>query len=177
MPQLHTCFETWRKNTLEVPSYRTQMSQKKQNETFIIPFDQTKYVVFSSCLFLAPASVCYFNGFYIAGYCGFMTTIASINYWLDCKPGWRRNCDLIASRIMCVIGCYYFLTNIQSFYDYITFTVLGVTTFKLYCLASFQSVQWVKYHILFHCMLTFSGLLAANKMIQNKLEINNYNDI
>lgn len=163
MPQLHTCFETWKKNTQECVKYRT----KKQIETFIIPLDYTKYLVLSSCLFLAPASVYYFNGFYLPGYCGFMTTIASINYWRDCKPGWRRDCDLVASRIMCGVGCYYFLTNVHGFYDYTIFTVLAITTYKLYCLASFGNVQWINYHILFHCVLTFSGLLAASKMIKN----------
>ena len=75
----------------------------------------------------------------------------------------RRNIDLITSRISVFIYFYYGYKNIQNFYP----KILGFNNlfiiYKLYnqsCLMHelYKNNVWINYHILFHLYVTFSKL-------------------
>lgn len=165
MPNINTCFETWKEHT-NSHSIIHKEPRNIMTKNNCIPFQETKYVVLSSCLFFIPSFYALYYNFLVVGCAGLVTTTASINYWRDCKSGWSRNCDLIASRTMCGIGSYYYLINIKTQYDYIIFILLYMILQKAYNMADFKNMQWVKYHIFFHCTLTISGILTINKMIK-----------
>uniref|UniRef100_A0AB39JFL7 Uncharacterized protein n=1 Tax=Florenciella sp. virus SA2 TaxID=3240092 RepID=A0AB39JFL7_9VIRU len=125
-----------------------------------------RYLCYSSLLFLIPsAGCCYYNIDYV-GQLGIITTGVSINLWRKFEFGWRRNWDLICSRIMCIVISFYFLLYSKSKYDIIYSIILLIICAYLYNSADFNNNKfWYKYHITFHICLTFIGLFTIYKII------------
>jgi hypothetical protein len=164
MSQLHKYFKSWKYITSR-DIYKDMHSEKKVYcDNLLVPFEESKYIVFSSCLFLIPTVYAFVKEYYIIASSGTIVTIVSINYWRECKLSVHRDCDLVVSKMMCGVGCWLFLTNIQNNYDYLVFIILFVTANQLYNNALFKNIHWIKYHILFHCILSFSALLTLYKM-------------
>ena len=113
----------------------------------------------------------FYINYNIFAYSGFITTIASINYWKNIEYGFRRNLDLVCSRIMCLICSSYYLYYSSNVYDIVLFYLLVKILLTLYRCASFENEKWYIYHLSFHFMLMFSGSLTVYK-IYSQLKYN-----
>jgi len=164
MNQLDNCFKKWKKETSRDISKKYTTKKIVYCDNYLVPFEESKYIVLSSCLFFIPTIYAFVKQKYIISGSGFIVTIVSVNYWRECKKSIRRDCDLIVSRVMCGVGCWNFLTNIQNNYDYIVFILLFIISYNSYNKAQFKSINWIRYHMLFHCTLAFFGFLTLNKM-------------
>jgi len=93
------------------------------------------------------------------------TTLAlfgSLNYWRKPCIGYRRNIDLVTSRLSCVIYFYYgykyipiFLPNFMGWVN----LYLMYYFYNQSCnLSRMQNKQWIYYHTLFHLFATISKM-------------------
>lgn len=123
------------------------------------------YICASSLLFLVPSLLSFYINAHILGYCGIITTIVSMNYWRRVEYGFRRNLDLVCSRIMITIGSgYYLLYYNNTIYDIVLFCFLGKVLSVLYLTSDFKNEYWYVYHMTFHFMLMLSGTLTVYKI-------------
>ena len=101
-----------------------------------------------------------------------LTTIFSINYWRDAQLGWRRNVDLILSKITFTVGC---LCNLF----YVNYLPLKIAIFTLlpmmwysYRYSSYlidqSNPEWVTYHFTFHILLAIGAISVLRGMEINK---------
>jgi len=101
------------------------------------------------------------------------TTIFSANYWRDAQIGWRRNVDLILSKITFSMGC---LCNLF----YVDFLPLKLAIFSLlpfmwYCYSTSSGLieqanpEWVNYHFTFHILLAIGAISVLRGMEINKM--------
>ena len=122
------------------------------------------YICVSSFLFLIPSFLSFYVNHTILAYSGFVTTLASINYWRKIDYGFRRNVDLICSRIMILICSSYYLYYSKNIYDIGLYCFLIRILLFLYVKSDFKNEKWYIYHIAFHFMLMFSGSLTVYKI-------------
>ena len=75
------------------------------------PFEETKWLVMSSCTFVIPAVYAFASGLYLYGCVSLFTMLFSINHWRDAEDGIRRAVDCYAAYICFVVffvsGCIY----------------------------------------------------------------------
>ena len=138
-------------------------------EKRIAEFEHTKWIVFSSSLFLLPAVYGLYKELYIWSILLCITTLISVNYWRDATDSWRRNLDLwFAKFIFCVFSAamIYYVEN--EFY-----AAFGYTAFFLILFLYYKSVQshyykyehWWMYHVLFHVLLAMEQFIIIDSII------------
>jgi len=134
-----------------------------QENHCILPWNQSRYLTFTSALFFTSAIYSYSCRFYFLSGVAALTSIISANFWRKPEPSLRRAIDLIYSKISCSIfvcnGVFYVrrLPDILTFYP-----ILGGMIYFFY-LSNLRYSQkkedWWKYHVLFHIMV-LSGQLG-----------------
>ena len=144
--------------------------------------DETKWIALSSSFFGIPGI------WYLAKYVStphpliqpiliysvllILTTLFSINYWRDAQVGWRRNVDLILSKITFTVGglCNLFYVNYLPL-KVATFTVVPFIWYS-YRYSSYLTEQsnpeWVTYHFTFHILLAIGAIFILRGMEINK---------
>jgi hypothetical protein len=70
-----------------------------KEEELIAEWKHTKYLTLSSLLFLIPAYYAYNSNMYNHTILLILTSLISANYWRKATYSWRRNLDLIFSKI------------------------------------------------------------------------------
>jgi hypothetical protein len=126
------------------------------HENIVLPKNDSRWIVLSSFLFSIPA-VHYLlltkgknvmSTFFCFLLC--ITSIVSANYWRDVKRGFRRNADLIVSKITFLTGALLIPRTRSSF-------IAGLILFASYAASSHYRRQhdriWILIHILFHTVL------------------------
>jgi hypothetical protein len=93
------------------------------------------------------------------------TTIAlfgSLNYWRKPCIGYRRNIDMITSKISCMAYSYYGLSYISGFWPFIIgcSNLYGMYYFYNKSCINFElsKPKWVYFHIGFHLIATISKM-------------------
>jgi hypothetical protein len=132
-----------------------------------IPWNESKFIVASSALFLLPAYSFYCCGQILlcTGLC--VTSLVSMNYWRDArKNSWRRQLDLVVAKIAFVN---YFCTgiyNVSTVQDYQRYIPISIVLGGCYYLSDKlsrteildklpgSSHYWIIAHVMFHFMLT-----------------------
>ena len=130
----------------------------------MIEWDESKYIVVSSTLFLLPSVYAYVQHLYVHS-CGFgFVTFASINYWKHPQLGFRRDLDVITARSFSTLGILDYMmrtSRIQQLY-----MMLGsgcmVGLYRMSYHRYHHQLPWVKYHVAFHIMVTLNGLYAIH---------------
>jgi hypothetical protein len=79
---------------------------KEEAEVLISEWKHTKYITLSSLLFLMPAYYAYAHSMYNHTILLILTSLISANYWRKATYSWRRNLDLIISKISFAIYIY-----------------------------------------------------------------------
>ena len=69
------------------------------NEKYIAYWDHTKWLVISSFFFIFPSFYSLLHSLYFHSALLLLTTLISANYWRKATFSWRRNMDLIFSKV------------------------------------------------------------------------------
>ena len=114
----------------------------------------SKYLMISSCFFLLPGFYALSHGLTLYFATSAVTTVASINYWRDAVPGWRRTSDMIIAKVSFLI---YFLTGLYRIKDAaILYLAWPICFLIIYCYMSsnrlwkLDSHLWIFSHMCFH---------------------------
>jgi hypothetical protein len=138
------------------------------HEKYVASFDETKWIILSSCLFIIPAIYSYYNNLYIYTIILVLTMIISINFWRDATYSWRRISDRIFAKLTFI---FFFINGIIyiTYLPFIIITCLGlVASFWCYYLSNKycgKNPFWWKYHITFHSIIVCLQLLVINSVV------------
>ena len=135
----------------------------EKHETYIAPWEQTKWLVASSCFFLIPATYAHIHNLYLHSTVLFITFIISVNYWIKAKHSWRRNFDLVYAKCSFIL----FVSN-GVFYVIPGYIGLFVLLYCFYISGKiFESKKeyWYKYHALFHFLLACEQFIIIDSIL------------
>lgn len=141
---------------------------KNNNNKQLAPWKETKWITCSSLLFIIPSGYLFKKKSYNLALLGGVTSLASINFWRDCRLGKRRNADLIISKLACGVGSYYYLINSKTKMDYLIYLTLASSSLKCYTLAKLSQKNWYVYHVLFHMLISSSATFCVYKIPYKK---------
>jgi hypothetical protein len=137
-------------------------------EPLIAVWDDTRWLVMSSCFFIFPSIYSYYKQLYLYSILLYLTSFISANYWRKATYSWRRNIDLIFAKISFTI----FVINGIMYVRYIPYIITGysgliVLVYCYYCsgtLFKMNNENWWKYHVLFHLIMTFEQMIIIDSM-------------
>jgi hypothetical protein len=140
------------------------------------PFELTKWLCVSSCLFLAPGTYAFYNQMYLYGTVCTYNTILSVNHWRDAQDGVRRLIDRISA---CTCFLVYFIGGCMYcrgiyFYGYgisILFVILSSFFTSNYLSVRWHPL-WIYAHIMFHLSVSLSEFLViySTQLTTNKID-------
>jgi hypothetical protein len=136
---------------------------------YIAPWEETKWLVVSSFFFLVPTVYAYVHQVYSYSFLLLTTSIVSANYWRRATYSWRRNLDLIVSKIAFIV----FVSKGVLTITYFPYVIVGYSGFFIVgylftcsnMLYELKDKTWVNYHFLFHVVLTCEQLIILDSII------------
>ena len=138
------------------------------SDRLLVPFNESKYIVCSSTLFLYPSYLAYSRGLYIHSAILLFTSLIAINYWRNATDCWRRHLDLFWAKATFVIyGTYgvYYIRNPYTLYIFCQNIYWMGYFYNTACQYHGQNEKkWIIYHILFHLFATYDLNLAINAL-------------
>jgi len=142
----------------------------KMSDKFILTkCKQGKILALSSCLFLIPSIYAYYNRLYFFSILLLMTTLISANYWRNAVESWRRDLDLVFSKIsFFIVFC-----NGVHHVKYIPYLITGyigmLCMVYFYCLScklyKKKNMNWYKYHFLFHVIVAYVQTIVVDSIL------------
>ncbi len=147
---------------------------KVDTDILVIEWEQSKWLVVSSFFFLLPSLYAFYNNLYFHSLLLVTTSLVSANYWRKACISWRRDLDLIFSKISFVV----FFHNGVMYIEYKHFWV-SVSCFSgLFLLVYFyylsgklfeeKNRHWCKYHFLFHLMVMYEQGLVIHSLLRRE---------
>ena len=129
-------------------------------------WNHTKWLVLSSMFFMVPSVYAFSNKLYSLGFLLNCTSLISANYWRKATYSWRRNLDLVFSKIAFVVfvsnGVFYIRTInyiVPSYAGLVALSYCYYLSGKLY-----PNNDWYKYHFAFHLILTFEQFIVIRSI-------------
>ena len=123
----------------------------------ILQQSKSRYLVLSSLCFLIPGIYCLFNKLYLYAGLIFITSLVSANYWREATYSWRRNADLLVSKISFTVFLFTGLFQLRTMTPVMQMTALFlvlpilVFSYHMSCkLYASQKDHWYVYHMAFH---------------------------
>ena len=114
----------------------------------------SNYLIMSSCFFILPGYYAFTEGLNLHLVTSAVTTLASINYWRDAVPGWRRTTDMLIAKMSFLI---YVATGICHIEEAIVFRmawliclVIALCYISSNKLWGEDSHLWIFSHMSFH---------------------------
>jgi hypothetical protein len=99
-----------------------------------------------------------------------LTTIISANYWRKATYSWRRNMDLIFSKVSFAIYIYNGIKYSHSIKDLIEGLIrlmIMVYYFRVSGeLFKIKDDSWYKYHVVFHILIALEQMRILNNIIK-----------
>jgi hypothetical protein len=119
----------------------------------IVPWEQSKWLVCSSLFFAVPSVQAFVNKQYYCSGLLIATSLASVNYWMIASYSWRRDLDLIISKVS--FGVFFVNGLIYSKLPFriVVYPSTGLILGSYYIsqkLFELNSSYWYKYHMMFH---------------------------
>lgn len=130
--------------------------------------DSEGWLVASSCLFLFPSWYAYCHQLYVYSWLLMCTSAISVNYWRDATNGWRRNLDLVFSKIAFVVFVYQGMVHVR----YVPYMITGYSGlfFLVRCyhisgmLWKKNVPHWYMYHCAFHAIIAYEQFIVLDSM-------------
>jgi hypothetical protein len=144
----------------------------QKHETYIAPWEQTKWLVLSSCFFLIPATYAYIHTLYLHSTVLFITSLISANFWRKATFSWRRNLDLVYAKCSFILFVYDGVVYVRTVY-YVVPGYIGLFVL-LYCfyvsgkLLESKKEYWYKYHVLFHFIMAYEQFIIIDSILRNR---------
>ena len=141
------------------------------SELYIAEWNESKWLVVSSFFFTVPATYAFINNLYSYSGLLFLNSLISANYWRKATYSWRRNLDLIFSKISFVV----FVSNGMLYVTSIPYNITGYIglCILMYCyylsdkLLKLKNNNWYKYHMMFHLIMMYEQLIILDSIIRN----------
>jgi len=117
-------------------------------------------LLFSTSTFIFPIMYAYKKqNKYLAMY-STLALFGSLNYWRNPCIGYRKNMDLVTSKLSALAYFYYGYNNINGFYPLLFGWSNLLVIYKLYDYSckkfDLHDSNWIYYHALFHLYTTLS---------------------
>jgi len=169
---------------------KEEKKEEKDIDIFVAPYKATRWLTFSSLLFIIPSIYSYFIQSYYFSYVLVFCSLISANYWRRATYGWRRNADLLYSKFAFVTfvsnGIYYVRpVNVHIGICVGAYVGLFFLCYCFYLSGKLYNIQyvpkeknangywkWFHYHALFHFIMMFEQCIiiySMNKAIINKI--------
>ncbi len=138
----------------------------------VAPQSQTKWLAYSSCLFLFPCiyTVLYRLWFYASVL--WLTSFISWMYWIYPVYGVRRNLDLVFAKVaFCVFfgsGVVYVRSLPCMLVGYSGTCILGFCFYMSHSCFQRRLESWWKYHVIFHWLLMCEQFLVLYCYLDHK---------
>jgi hypothetical protein len=134
--------------------------------SLIAPWEQSRWITLSSCLFMIPSYYAYLRELYAYSILLLITSLVSINYWRNATYSWRRTLDMIVAKITVTV----FISNGTYYIRDIPTLIVGYTNLipLVYCYYlsdkyhKAQNPRWVVYHCGFHFVLFYEVMLLIH---------------
>jgi hypothetical protein len=126
--------------------------------SLIAPFQQTKYITLSSGLFCITSYYAYYNSLYFYAIILLLTSVISANYWRNATYSWRRNIDLLFSKLSFTIFVYNGMYYVNIYNNKISYIGLPCLIYCYYLsnkLFIQKNLYWIYFHIIFHIIMTY----------------------
>ena len=134
------------------------------------PFEETKWLVMSSCTFLIPATYAFASSLYLYGCVSLFTMLFSINHWRDAEDGIRRAVDCYAAYICFVVFVISGFMYCRGILFYIAGAIIIIIT-TLFLISDYLSIQghnrWYFVHMLFHLFVIIGECLIIYCIVQS----------
>lgn len=146
--------------------YNSDVKEEINNKNrYIVSKEEGLLIFYSSFLFMLPALLAYNLKLYFHFYFLPVTSIISANYWRDPKFSWRRDIDLIFSKISFITYFYLGLLHIrQPSYIMICCPLVAIMVW-LYYKSHRHSLEkksnWRCYHFISHVAMTIVQFLIV----------------
>jgi hypothetical protein len=137
--------------------------------TIVTPLETSKWLVLSSFFFTIPSGYAYYKKYYVFAILLLTTSFISANFWKNATYSFRRNLDLIFSKISLVV----FIINGIIHVRYIPYVISGYSglVLLLYCFHLSNKYyivgdeNWYKYHMIFHFIVMCEQLIVIDSII------------
>ena len=120
------------------------------------------YLVASSNFFIIPALYGLYQGYTLLPMASLITTISSINYWLEPSNVIKKNMNLITSKSCGLIYLVHAYYSIDSIYVKVIVCVnlwLLITAYNISCILYNRYNQlWIPYNVMFHFLICLCKL-------------------
>lgn len=139
----------------------------KNVEKYVCNTDSTNYLVLSSFSFLIPGLYAYIYRLYFYCLVCFFTSMISANYWRKPTYSWRRDLDLVFSKVSFIVFAYNGITRVV--YIPYLFSGYSLLVLSLYCFYlsnknTNENKNWVFYHSMFHYTIMVKQLIILDSM-------------
>lgn len=142
-----------------------------EEDRYVAPWTQTKWVSLSSLLFIFPCIYGVINKQYFLSAILFMLSVISVIFWVDATYSWRRLLDRIFAKltfsIFLVSGMMY-VTSL--FYSILAYTGLFSSMYCYYMSTKYCALNnnelWWKYHVAFHIIVTIIQFIIMKSAIE-----------
>jgi len=131
-------------------------------------WQETKWLVVSSCFFLVPASYAYVLGLFPFSILLTCTSLISANYWRRATHSWRRYLDLVFAKIsftvFVIAGVYYVRYVPYVLYGY---SLLIILVYCYYLSGKYLEEKnpiWLKFHFMFHLLMAYEQFIILDSM-------------
>ena len=134
----------------------------------IVSWEYSRWLCLSSFLFMIPSIYSFYYKHYFITISLGMTSLISANYWRKATNSFRRNLDLIYSKIIFLIygsnGIYYirYIPYVITAYSGLFIIIYSYRQSNL--LFQKQQPEWLNYHILFHVILTYELMIFLHSI-------------
>ena len=158
-------------NSYDIMVTNTENINFKEEEEFLIAeWKHTKYITVSSLLFLIPACYAYAHSMYDHTILLTLTSLISANYWRKATYSWRRNMDLIFSKISFAIYIYNGVKYSSSQSNLIEGILRLIFMFYCFCRSGYlfqkKEDSWVWYHVIFHIFIALEQLRILQDILK-----------
>jgi hypothetical protein len=145
------------------------------NDQVIIKYEHSMWLVMSSFFFLIPSIYAYVNNQYFFSILCLVTSLISANYWRNPIDSWRKNLDLVFSKISFIVflvpnGIIYVSYTPYFICGYLSLFILLYSYYLSGKLFKQQDNDWYKYHMLFHLMVMYGQLITL--LLINSPDVN-----
>jgi hypothetical protein len=134
----------------------------------IAEWDETKWIVLSSCFFTIPSIYGYYKGLYFLANVLFLTSIISANYWRNATYTIRRVVDRSFAKFSFVTFVYNGAIHVR----YVPYFIFGWSGLIILLYCYYQSnkyglvkdKKWIKYHMVFHAIMACNQIIILNSI-------------
>ena len=134
------------------------------------PFEETRWLVMSSCTFLFPTVYAFVSSLYLYGCISLFVTIFSCNHWRDAEDGVRRAIDCHVARISFVIyatSAFMYSSGMFLYGLVIPVIIIVVTLFFISHYLSIQGhPRWHFVHAAFHLFVTIGSCVVIYSVLK-----------